>query len=318
MKKELFVITAYHSDQEKLKITQECLSSIDRDRYDILLSYGGKTSDEILSLVDYAVYLAKNELITNPKHKPIMWFDIAGNIAYTTEAFETGYHLAALRLINQALAVSKALGYQKVHHIEYDSILRNDLFFRKASEKLDSVTILYSHWPDDEKSTYPLFSVRVDELPFDWLDTDQRRFRQMLIDSPGRNYLENFLGILTSEIDGKEIFSMNDYESNIQLHTKPNNSSSFSFVTPLRSNQEIYFLAYTHEKPMSFELFVDQEARGIFELPPNNWKLLTLDMSKDSLIEFVFADHTRTYDFSCISFEEFFSCNYISKDTYER
>ena len=36
-------------------------------------------------------------------------------------------------------------------------------------------------------------------------------------------------------------------------------------------------------------------------------------MNKDSLIEFVFADRKRTYDFSTISFEDFFSCNYISK-----
>lgn len=313
MKKELFVVTAYHSDQEKLKITQECLSSIDRDRYDILLSYGGKTSDEILSLVDYAVYLAKNELITNPKHKPIMWFDIAGDAAYTTEAFETSYHLAALRLINQGLAVSKALGYQKVHNIEYDSILRNDLFFRKASEQLDSASIVYSLWPTDPNSTYPLFSARVDELPFDWLDTDQKRFRQMLIDSPGRNYLENFLGILTSEIEKKEIFSMiKDYELSVE-HKNLNNLIGLSFVTPIMSNQEIYFLAYTHERPMSFELFVDQEARGVFELAPHTWKLLTLEMNKNSLIEFVFADRKRTYDFSTISFEDFFSCNYISK-----
>jgi hypothetical protein len=311
MKKELFVITAYHSDQEKLKITQECLSSIDRDRYDILLSYGGKTSDEILSLVDYAVYLAKNELITNPKHKPIMWFDIAEDTAYTTEAFETSHHLGALSLINQGLAVAKALGYQKVHHIEYDVILLDDLFFRKASEQLDTASLVYSPWHDDANSTYPFFSARVDDLPSDWLDTDQRRIRQMLVDSPGRNYLENFLGILTSEIEKKESFSMIDYH----LCAVPDrsNSEGHSFVTPIMSNQEIYFLAYTHERPMSFELFVDQEARGIFELVPHTWKLLTLEMNKNSLIEFVFADRKRTYDFSTISFDDFFSTNFIAK-----
>ena len=127
--KDLILIGAHCPDDEREKLLNECIDSLQRCRneYDILICSHTEIPSYISKKVDYVFYDKTNDLITDLKYLNQPWFSpIDGMTILSTYIGQNSTYLAVYRLVTAGLGFAKMFKYKKVHYIEYDTIM-NDL-----------------------------------------------------------------------------------------------------------------------------------------------------------------------------------------------
>lgn len=138
--KDLILITAYCPDDYRENILRNLTNSLYnfRELYDVLVVSHTPIPLDIQNKVNYCFYDSKNEILTDWDLLNQPWFN-PNDERRIQSSFLSGKntHLAIWRMMILGFSLAKNMGYNKVHHIEYDCEIKNVYEFTDNSKLLD-------------------------------------------------------------------------------------------------------------------------------------------------------------------------------------
>lgn len=149
--KGLVVVLSHADTIDKIEILNECISSIRKQGYDILVSTHIEVSKEINDVVDYVVYDKENPLIMydeylNNPSVVYIWMSLPGY--YQNYPIKFNHAYAVMRLIQNASAIADVNGYENVYFVNYDYVLNDENILIRHSDLLKDNDIVSYNWLD--------------------------------------------------------------------------------------------------------------------------------------------------------------------------
>jgi len=193
--KELILIGAYCPDEEREKLLNQCVDSFQKckNQYDILICSHTEIPSYITKKVDYTFYDKHNDLITDLKYLNQPWFSpFNGMTILSTYIGQNSTYLAVYRLVTAGLGFAKMFKYQKVHYVEYDTVM-NDLSELYDNSKLldeyDNVVIQKEQKNYEENIAWPIgnfMSFKVDSINELLTSYDKKKLLDILFNSDAK------------------------------------------------------------------------------------------------------------------------------------
>lgn len=141
--KDLIVISSHTPDFEREGLLRNFVNKIDTTNFDIMVVSHTRLPDDLYDKVNYFVFDKENELLTDLDSKyEVFWANSYFRIL-TTEARKFNHIRAAYKLFFVGISNAKALGYKKVHVVEYDTSLEDMSHFEENSKLLDDHSLVY-------------------------------------------------------------------------------------------------------------------------------------------------------------------------------
>ena len=119
MKNEIFVILSHAPDKVRKDFLFNLVCSL-KDRADILICSHVPIDNQILDLVDYFLYVKKNELLFDSKFKGYLSYETDKFFIKSKNFFSYNSTLAVYNLLFPGLVFAKQSDYQIAHLLEYD------------------------------------------------------------------------------------------------------------------------------------------------------------------------------------------------------
>lgn len=227
---DLILVSAYCNTKEKESTLRNLINQINKENsFDILLISHTLIPEDISNKCTLSVYDSKNELLYdwNLRSKP--WFN-PGNQREIQSIFTGFYntHLAVWRLIILGNSIAKTLGYNKVHHLEYDCDIKDFTEIYNNSELLNEYDCITYTKTDDTVDpilfgTYQ--SYRLDTLHNDLLILNEEKIKQQIKESNTKSPEGMLFDLLHTNkkglIKNKSLLDKNNYFglSHISDHT---------------------------------------------------------------------------------------------------
>jgi hypothetical protein len=128
--KDLILISAYCPDYERLNMLDKCVNSIVKysDKYDTLICSHTHIPKNISDKVDFTFYDKENDLISDPTYMLPLFAQPDLNkdwMIKSTYVKTYNTFLSCYRILISGINIAKIYGYNKIHYIEYDSIINN-------------------------------------------------------------------------------------------------------------------------------------------------------------------------------------------------
>jgi len=202
MQKDLILITAYCPDDRREAILRNLVDSLGKygDLFDVMVSSHTPVPVDIQKKVEVSLFDKKNEILTEPDLLNQPWFSPGDNGRIQSAFLSDGNtHLAVLRLLINGFVMARNLGYDKVHHIEYDCTIRDVSEFIDNSAKLeefDSVVYISRQENVDDIPFGSCQSYRVSKLPTIFRDLDELAIKDMIRQSLSKSPEAMLLKIL--------------------------------------------------------------------------------------------------------------------------
>lgn len=219
--KELILVGAHCPDDERQKLLDGCINSIQkcRNEYDILICSHTEIPSYISKKVDYVFYDKNNDLITDLKYLNQPWFSpVEGMTILSTYIGQNSTYLAVYRLVTAGLGFAKIFNYKKVHYIEYDTIMNDLSELYDNSELLDrydSVVIQKEQRNYEENLAWPIgnfISFKVESINELLTSYNKEKLLEILANSPSK----------TNEKITNDIMKMNGNKIYIKDYDKVN------------------------------------------------------------------------------------------------
>ena len=119
--KDLILITAYCPDDYREGVLRNLVNSLENESFDLMVISHTPIPLDIQKKVDIVFYDKKNEILTDWDLINQPWFSPGnGKIIQSGLLSKKNTHLAIWRMLILGFSTAKNLGYDKVHHIEYD------------------------------------------------------------------------------------------------------------------------------------------------------------------------------------------------------
>ena len=156
---DLIIITSYHptlKQEDMLRNLVNNISNLNKE-FDIMISSHSYVPKDICDKVDYVIYDKENKILTGDEYRATLWVSLTSNYKiFTQYVGNQNTMLAVWKLGISAFTLAKSLGYNKIHVIEYDTIVNSLDEFNENSKLLDEYdTIFYA-----SEETYPPFDIK--------------------------------------------------------------------------------------------------------------------------------------------------------------
>lgn len=314
MKKDLILITAFCNNNYKICTLRNLVNSIKNSgNFDILISSHSALPPDIVESVDYFFYDSKNILLTDFDLRSAAWFDpIDGNGAITS--IFVGFHsthLAAWRLVIFGNKIARSLGYNIIHHLEYDTEIEHLSELSENSKLLESNdAVIYTI--NDENHNKGLFlgsfcSYRSDTLASMLLDYDEEAILNMIRNTNIKTCETFFKNLLTINKTFFEKKIKNFKIDGIQFALSKNKAEYPAWCVPFyeTKNQKLNFIIWNSEnfKNLNIKLVYNNiKIYNFIDVKPNEWRLIELGNYDESeeLIVLVNNKVRDVYDFTKI------------------
>ena len=147
--KELILITTYCPTKEKKEILLEMLKSIQPIRvdYDVIVASHTTLDSWFFEYFDYFYFDKNNEILTDIEYRQNGWFQPFDNYVIWSSYMTKGNTISAIwNMLIPSISIAKSHGYQKIHIIEYDSIVKSDYELKENSKLLDNYSyVIYGN-----------------------------------------------------------------------------------------------------------------------------------------------------------------------------
>lgn len=310
--KEVILITAHTPDSVRQKLLINLINSINREKYDVVVSANSKLSEEVFELCNYIVYNKENHLLTKFYHKfSLAWRNDLFYIS-TSEVKKFNHIIAAGKLIFDGIKFCKAIGYNKLHFLEYDSIIVDHKILEENSVKLDNYPIIWYNHPTG-LGVYSSYSLNISVLTDDWInyfDNNVERY----INSNNSKVLEEF---------SKEFFDLDiAYQENLDKYNECiktnlfNTDNNDDWAIVLSDGESIYSFVIgfnKYEKDIDTFFIVNNQSTLNVKMSNNVWRLNRIGSINEIDSIKIIIDKTleKEYDFTQIDKNHFFAVNYI-------
>lgn len=202
MKKDLVLITAFCNTEHKTSTLRKLVNSLkESEKFDIFISSHSPLPTDLVDSTDYFFYDSKNILLKDFDLRSAAWF-YNGDGNNPINSIFVGFsntHLAVWRLIILGNKIAKSLGYNKVHHIEYDTKIDHTSEIEENSKLLENYDVV-TYTIDDPNHRGLLLgsfqSYRLDTISNTLIDYNEEEIidmiRQSNVKSP-EMFLKNIL-----------------------------------------------------------------------------------------------------------------------------
>jgi len=283
--KDLIFITAYCPTENQVNMLEKCIDSVLKcDKHVALISHS-HIPIHIQKKCNFYFYDYMND--TN-QDDDLLYFtryvisdDLTIRSKYFTKEF---YGFAIYRMFCIASQIAINFGYKRIHHIEYDCVLKNNELIEYHNELLEEHdAVLYTDTGDENGFIFGAFkSFNVDTLPKLFTKYNKDMMKDIMVNTP----------LLPLESFTKHIFLSETKPVFLNTNKIKENQNFFQNETPLRLK---YFTPYYEKQDDTFNLFyknigdVPHELRvyvnGVMvyddSIQPNWWTIIKLcDSSK--------------------------------------
>jgi len=277
--KEIVIISSHADSEEKILTLSNCISQINKQGFDIILSSHIPIPENIVNTVNYFVYDSTNLPIIfgeDEFDKSYSFYFTNGDYYQSSQAIK--YHsYSILRLYTNALAIAWANGYSISHFVNYDYIINEESLLKKHSYMLESCDIFGYHDLSYDANMRSLdcgiFSARID--PFLNCSKNIKSKKDFLVEN--EPVLESFIHKYFSDKNGLKIKSddrslLLNSDNVIDFHKFDTNIINGEIIIYLTKEQglENYFVSVFTNKSKDYilEIQIDDEKR-IHSIRPN-------------------------------------------------
>jgi hypothetical protein len=313
MRKDLILITSYTPDEERENLLLDLLGSIDRNTFDIMISSHSSVSKRIIEICDFFLFQKKNTLLTEPEYKFTFWFGNGEFEIRTTEFKDYNHIIAAGSLILNGLSSANGFGYEKVHFLEYDSLILDSSEFLDNSRLLDDHSIVWYKHPRFN-TAFSLISFNLKKIDESWFSTEDDLFYSFLNESRTKT-LESFnLNMINKKDDHfmKEIIQL---EGKIETCRYTSDDPDSVAVIGDRKNGD--FWLFNHNRSGSINdvsvIVNDSYVKKIINDKKDIWVLRSIGkIDEVNIIKIILNGKViRNYDFNELNKNEYIKRNKI-------
>lgn len=304
--KNLILLTAYTPDSQRKNILLDALKSIDKNKFDIMVSSHSSIPEEAFEYCDYFVYDKNNTLLFDTKYKLSFWFSCNTFKIFTSEYKDYNHIIAAGSLTINGLSSAKNFGYNKVHWFDYDTIFLDDSELIENSILLDSHSIIWYRHPDLE--TFSGMSFNLNKIDQDWFDTSNNAFYSFL-DNSEVNTLELFNYSLISKRNDTFEKNLLSLQEKINISRYSADESDWVIVVWNELNNEFMLFNYnkTGTNNNIYAIVNNSRIENMFNNQKETYIIKSLGKIEDiQSIKLILNDKViRNYDFNIINKEEY-------------
>ena len=189
--KDLILITAYCPDDYREDILRNLIQSLENEPFDVMVISHTPIPLDIQKKVDITFYDKNNEILTDWDLLNQPWFN-PGNDRMIQSSYlsKINTHLAIWRMMILGFSNAKNLGYNKLHHIEYDCEINDVNELIDNSNQLDNYnSVVYI---DRQPNIAPILfgsfqSYKINSLPFNLLNLDENWIKSLIRNSPTKS-----------------------------------------------------------------------------------------------------------------------------------
>jgi hypothetical protein len=304
--KDLILLTAYTPDSQRKNILLDALESIDKNKFDIMVSSHSSIPEEALEYCDYFIYDKNNTLLFDPKYKLSFWFSCDAFTLYTSEYKDYNHIIAAGSLTINGLSSAKNFGYNKVHWFDYDTIFSDDSELTENSLLLDSHSIVWYRHPD--LATFSGMSFNLSKIDQDWFDTSNNAFYSFL-DNSGVNTLELFNHSLITKRN--DTFEKNLLSLQEKIHVSRYSADEPDWVIAVYDELNNEFILFNYNKTGNndniYAIVNNSRIENMFNNQKETYMIKFLGKIEDiQTIKLILNDKViKDYDFNIINKEEY-------------
>ena len=294
IKNEIVTILSYTDTVDKVNALLGCIDKIKSFGYKILLVSHYPVSEEIQRMVDYYLYDEHNEIIKIPI---TFWANMAEFDYICSDPAHNNHSYAILSLIRESLLFCRSMNFDLVHFINYDVILKDDIFSYNNYEIGARNALFYEYTYDGGSFNTAVFSIKPELDLFDKIETSKDYFdKSFIINDDHRLFLEPWIyGVIKNNdmLDNVRILEVEEVELKYGLE----GIISLKNFYDLAYNNEIYvFIQEDDNSEHDYCIIYDDNKLDI-DFEENNYKLVPIGNSKEyKILEDGIVIHERQID----------------------
>jgi len=217
------------------------------------------------------------------------WF--SPNNSRPIQSIFTGFfntHLAIWRMIILGNSIAKNIGYKKVHHLEYDSDIKDFSEFYENSKILDyKDAVVYNKIVSTvDPILFGTFqSYRVDKVHPEFLNLNEEKLKEDIKNSPHKSPEKMLFDLLNHTenvyVKNKDVLDVNDNIFGMSHNKISNGNTAWCVPYYDMDNKKLGFVIWNMEeanKDISVQIiYNDDRVIDFGTINPTNWRLLDID-----------------------------------------
>jgi len=288
--KDLILISAFCDTKDKEDVLRGLVNDCQhvKDNFDVMIVSHSVVPDDIVAKTEYALYDKKNELLYEWDMRSKPWFnpgDVREILSIFTGSFNT--HLAVWRLIILGNSLAKNLGYEKVHHIEYDTRINDFSQLYENSTLLDDHDAVLYNFRRNSTVDSVFFgsyqAYRTSSLPLILHNLMEDEIKKMIKESSTKSP-ESMLAKLLSQ--GRRIVNKSTEDlfrgNRFAYSHDPNIKTETAWCLPYydKLTNRICFIVWNmehYEKYINVTIIYNGEKTYSYDVGPQHWHINDLD-----------------------------------------
>jgi len=313
-KNDVILITAHAPDRRRRDLLRNLLYSIDREKFDIVISVNSPLPEEFFDLCDYIIFDKSNKLIRDYDKKIVIWWGNDDFCVNSSEIKSFNHLVAAQTLITNGFNWCKNKGYRKLHFLEYDSIVNDDTIFKENSNLLESYSMIWYDHPSGH-GLFSSYSVNLDKLPYFWFDTQHRRLEKFLNSDEDKILEAHGMNLLKST---PEAYQRVFWEYDNRVKTNLFNTDDLEDWTVIIGHEDTFHCFVMNNTSNDIEVLFVVNNKEIFRVSTGKGNWYSQELSKidetHSVKILVNGNLKREYDFTKIDKYKFIEKNFMKKN----
>lgn len=304
--KDLILITAYCPDDYREDVLRNLVNSLDNESFDLMVISHTPIPLDIQKKVDIIFYDKKNEILTDWDLINQPWFSPGNDKKIQSGLLsKKNTHLAIWRMLILGFSTAKNLGYNKVHHIEYDCEINNmDELIDNSAQLNDYNSIVYiDRQPNISPILFGSFqSYFLPNIPEKLINLDEEWIKQSIRNASSKSP-ELMLQKLLEE-KGKVLYKdRNDLEKNGNKFGIVDGQMENNFIpwgVPFydRSTNEVGFIVWNtqNKNGVKHQIIINSnQIHNTISTPFNNWRMEFLG-NLDSIESLLIIENNKIRD----------------------
>lgn len=304
--KDLILITAYCPDDYREDVLRNLVNSLDNESFDLMVISHTPIPLDIQKKVDIMFYDKKNEILTDWDLINQPWFSPGNDKKIQSGLLsKKNTHLAIWRMLILGFSTAKNLGYNKVHHIEYDCEINNmDELIDNSAQLNDYNSIVYiDRQPNISPILFGSFqSYFLPNIPEKLINLDEEWIKQSIRNASSKSP-ELMLQRLLEE-KGKVLYKdRNDLEKNGNKFGIVDGQMENNFIpwgVPFydRSTNEVGFIVWNtqNKNGVKHQIIINSnQIHNTISTSFNNWRMEFLG-NLDSIESLLIIENNKIRD----------------------
>ena len=269
--KEIIIIGAYADTDEKIRTLDNLILFLKKHNKTILLSSHLTVPSFIIKNVDYFIYDKENKMITDKKYFGYVYYQDDFIEIYTRNAGTYNTSLAVLRIISNGVVLSKSLGYNVIHYMEYDTELNDISEINENFEILNKNEISSIGYKENIQMLGNYFCFNIDKLDYERFVYNEKKIKELILENGiCETLVYNYL--LKAETFLKDYKLIRDNNFKTQLVQ----SGSLNWGLIFEYNNNFFVFCYNNlQNQIIFNVLVDNKSYN-FWLSPNTYRMIQI------------------------------------------